>query len=678
VSLGDTFDLRPTWSASAQVPPPGLEVEVPAASSAQPTSADMSLLLDVQAWISHVEASVLKHLRQEHAQLRLLLTKSACGDSLEKLAPLSEEIGSRCVSGFIPRSGNVVPLTTGEQSKIAAEHNVVYTAGGGASLVCSAGHEKTEQSGRVVREFSEPPESVGVEAMNAARSIEPIMPNDSEKIGNVPNGEHPGIPESMDHTPSMPSDNSAAWVDIDGGDPGFNREVSSEEHSIGEIHTKPGGRLSSMSKLSSMPSQMSRRGLARLAFSREFEMFSSVVILVNCANLGLRTHDAVAANFPPSVVLCLDIFEHVCTAFFLFEFLLRVWVFGCRSFLPTSSEGRSNLVDAVLAIVGGVGITWVIPFVAYLARFDSTSATFQTLTVLRAVRLARLVRVLRTLPVFREAWMLIRGLTDSSRTLLWTIVVIFFVTYTFGIFGLASIVPELKSNLDFQRQSGSREDIERLESLMAIFGGLDRIMFTLVQVLCADSFHGFMRDTLVYVPWSWIYFYAYVAVACLVLMNLVTAIIVENAMEISRNDHEQLIQEREAKQRKEVKQLRNLFKLMDLDGSGTLCWEEFKSSFDDADMSKRWMLLDFKQEDCRELFRLLDDGDGEIDTNEFFEGLQKMRGPALSKDVFKLHKAFRRIERALQDSGHRMIQSESARLSGSQATSNRMTQSENM
>ena len=45
-----------------------------------------------------------------------------------------------------------------------------------------------------------------------------------------------------------------------------------------------------------------------------------------------------------------------------------------------------------------------------------------------------------------------------------------------------------------------------------------------------------MRQVLKYVNWSWLYFYAYIAVARVVLLNLVTAIIVENALAASRND----------------------------------------------------------------------------------------------------------------------------------------------
>jgi len=186
-------------------------------------------------------------------------------------------------------------------------------------------------------------------------------------------------------------------------------------------------------------------------------------------------------------------------------------------------------------------------------------------------------------------------------------------------------------------------DKQRIDATLFILDGLDKFMYTLVQVLLGDSFHEFMREILHFLPWSWMFFYAYIAIACFVLMNLVTAIIVENAMEQSNLDHELLDAENAAKMKREMKHLNSLFNTMDSDRSGTLCWDEFKLSFSDANMRKRWRLLDFQPEDCKELFNLLDDGDGEIETSEFFDGLSRMKGVAQAKDVFRLQKTLNKF-----------------------------------
>jgi len=248
------------------------------------------------------------------------------------------------------------------------------------------------------------------------------------------------------------------------------------------------------------------------------------------------------------------------------------------------------------------------------------------------------VRVVQRIPQFREAWLLLRGLMDSIRVLFWTVMVIMFVTYIFAIMGMVMISKELVERRDIAAEAGDESNLKELDELLEFVGGLDLMMSLLVQLLTLDSWNFLVRRIVKQMSWAWMYFYSYIAVAVFVLMNLVTAIIVENAVATSRNDEDHALKAREKKQRAELSQLQSLFEIMDVDGSGTISWAEFKGAFEDPDIAKKWKLLDFEADECRELFGLLDDGDGEIETTEFFEGLSKMKGQAQSKDIFRLMK----------------------------------------
>lgn len=208
----------------------------------------------------------------------------------------------------------------------------------------------------------------------------------------------------------------------------------------------------------------------------------------------------------------------------------------------------------------------------------------------------------------------------------------------FAIFGLLVLVNRLQEIQAEKIALGVSEDVERIDELLVYMGGLDRLMFTLVQVLTGDSFHSIMREILLYISWSWVYFYAYISVGTIVLMNLVTAIIVDNAMEKSRKDRDHAIREKEAEQQQDIKHFGELFQAMDTDDSGSLSWEEFQASFSDPQMRRNWMLLDFQPSDCKELFNLLDDGEGQIEIEEFMEALSQMKGVAMAKDVYRLQK----------------------------------------
>lgn len=386
-----------------------------------------------------------------------------------------------------------------------------------------------------------------------------------------------------------------------------------------------------------------RLRIANLVASPFFEGFFNFIIVVNCFTMGFEAEQTVKGPISSFVEVLLFVIEQILTALFLFELVCRVIVFGWRAFIPCMANEKEapdvwwNFMDGFLVLVTGVLFSWIIPFIAICFGFDADSGIFRTLTVLRAVRLLRLVRLIRRVPLFREAWLLLRGLTESMRTLFWTCTVIMFITYIFAVFGMVLITKELYERRS--KLSPTDDTYAELDEMLEFVGGLDLLMYTLIQLLTLDSWNGIVRVLLKQLPWCWAYFYAYIAVSVFVLMNLVTAIIVENAVKNSNLDMDEAIKAKEKEKRKELTTLESLFKEMDTDGSGTLNWEEFKEAFDDPLMVKKWRLLDFEPDECRELFGLLDDGDGEIETGEFFEGLAKMKGNAQSKDIFRLQKS---------------------------------------
>jgi len=390
---------------------------------------------------------------------------------------------------------------------------------------------------------------------------------------------------------------------------------------------------------STMASPIRRRGplLHRIVKSKLFEIFFSFLILLNCAFLGVEAHERVKYDMRPGMVEVFAVAEHVFTALFSIELFLRATVFGCASFSPIRKGNFLNFMDMLIVIFTGIVFTWAVPICAAIFGLDGENDTVRSFSILRASRLLRMVSVMQRLPMLREAFLLISGLTHSARTLFWTCTVIAFVTYVFAIFGLVLMVDDLQDQY-YDTVEGTTAHTE-LGELLLLFGGMDVFMYTLVQVLTGDSFHTFTRVLLKYVSWSWLYFYSYIAFASFVMMNLVTAIIVDNCLSQSRQDEHQEVVRLEHQKKKELKDLHSLFSRVDTDSSGTLSWKEFKKSFRDPVMTKKWLMLDFEPSECQELFNLLDDGDGEIETKEFFEGLRRLRGPASAKDVFRLQKA---------------------------------------
>merc|ERR1719330_1278500 len=124
-------------------------------------------------------------------------------------------------------------------------------------------------------------------------------------------------------------------------------------------------------------------------------------------------------------------------------------------------------------MVPGVLLTWVLPLFAALAGLDR-AGTLRIPTAFRVIRLARLARMFYRVPLFKDAWTLVRGLWDSAQTLMWTCVVIGLVTYIFAIFGLTVIVTPLQEKLASPEYAGDALDIEET---LGLLDGLDKFMF---------------------------------------------------------------------------------------------------------------------------------------------------------------------------------------------------------
>mmetsp|Transcript_60501 Transcript_60501/g.139555 ORF Transcript_60501/g.139555 Transcript_60501/m.139555 type:complete len:561 (+) Transcript_60501:265-1947(+) len=360
----------------------------------------------------------------------------------------------------------------------------------------------------------------------------------------------------------------------------------------------------------------------------------------------------------------LQVSEHVFTALFVMEFFIRWRATGFGQFLSPT-----GFADACLVWVTGVLLVWVLNPLKIKASF------MRYATVFRALRLMRIARVVKNIPAFKEMWLLLRGLFDSARTLFWTVTVIMFVTYLFGILFMLfvadaeewgqeerdgvqaataciavreSISGKPLTSVSFAELSTVLTPCESyaVESVSTrYFEALAPAMFTLLQVMTGDSWcEAIARRVNEVQPIMWILFVAFVAAGTLVLLNLVTAVIVDNALEISKEDEQEQLRVKRLEEAKTFRRLEVLFAEMDQDESGELTIEELHSSFEKQQVKDKFHLLDIDEGKVRELFSLLDiTGDGELSLKEFVDGLTKIKKPPQSWELLKVSSEVSRV-----------------------------------
>eukprot|EP00928_Gymnodinium_smaydae_P053941 TRINITY_DN3780_c0_g4_i2.p1 TRINITY_DN3780_c0_g4~~TRINITY_DN3780_c0_g4_i2.p1 ORF type:complete len:580 (+),score=55.17 TRINITY_DN3780_c0_g4_i2:55-1794(+) len=158
------------------------------------------------------------------------------------------------------------------------------------------------------------------------------------------------------------------------------------------------------------------------------DMVPAAVIVMNAIAIGLGT------DFHPESIVW-DVLEVCFTLFFMIEFCLKTWYFGCRSYW-TGKDWYWNWFDFLCLVLAVTDTVVMVIAYSYVMIYGSNSATdlgaFMQIKLLRLARLARIIRLLR-FKVFRELKELVQGVIAGVRVLLWAVVALILVIFTLGI-----------------------------------------------------------------------------------------------------------------------------------------------------------------------------------------------------------------------------------------------------
>jgi hypothetical protein len=252
------------------------------------------------------------------------------------------------------------------------------------------------------------------------------------------------------------------------------------------------------------------------------------------------------------------------------------------------------------------------------------------LRMLRLARIARLVRMVRLVPELKSMVYLISA---SMHAFIWTMALLLILIYCVAVYYTEVSAGIIRDN---EVDELGKEELLRhfgsigsstLSLFMAITGGDDwRNFVDQFRKLSQSSFllHSFL-------------FCVYMAVAVLVMLNLVTGVFVEGA--------QRMIQEE--KDAELVKTVRKLFNITDVDLSGEISFDEFEERLNQDDHNDLFNIIELQHAEAKSLFKLIDtDRSGTIDIAEFVQGCMRLRGPARSVDLSALKYAFDDITEA--------------------------------
>lgn len=390
------------------------------------------------------------------------------------------------------------------------------------------------------------------------------------------------------------------------------------EADVGEIEPRRSSVRMTLRKDDTMKvCALCRDTLRSVLSSTRFEVVMGVVILANAASIGMEQTDRIAGQQYTEICSTLD---EVFLLIYTVELAARFIAFG-RAVV----EDGWILFDFFLVLVGIV-TQWILPLV--LGSLDEAGLFM----VLRSARLLRLAKTVRLLIRFKELWMLVQGLLSSAYTMLYTLLLLVVILYIFACLGM---------ELVFEHPSavGASADLDFARVVQDKFSSLPVAMLSLVQFVCLDNV------SLIYVPLAkqdpllCIYFLALILVVGIVVMNLVTAVIVNSAMEQTAKDKHLLKVVEDDNRKQLLRSLRDLFLRLDEDNSGDVSRQELL----DIGVDELRMLRQLTGRDSPvDIFDALDlDGSDTIGIDEFCDGLWEV---AISQTPIEI----KRMEKQLQ------------------------------
>eukprot|EP00928_Gymnodinium_smaydae_P011589 TRINITY_DN14260_c0_g1_i1.p1 TRINITY_DN14260_c0_g1~~TRINITY_DN14260_c0_g1_i1.p1 ORF type:complete len:541 (+),score=136.33 TRINITY_DN14260_c0_g1_i1:80-1702(+) len=369
--------------------------------------------------------------------------------------------------------------------------------------------------------------------------------------------------------------------------------------------------------------------LRRLAQSRAFEWFGTLLIISNAVWVGFQTdyaarHQTMVA---PAYFFTVD---NLFCLFFVAELAVKIGSSG-RQFFTKMPEAKWNWFDVV--VVG----SQLFEVIANLF----ISSGFSMKRILNTIRILRMVRVLRVARVassFGELRKLVASVTASLVPLSWTLLLIFLLTYAFAILITYVVTEECLASPG--QHSEHRAEIEHY------YGDLWRAMYTLYMII-SDGVHWgeVMEPVEAISPLMKPAVCLFVAFQLFAMMNVITAYFVDAALQSASAD-----------ERDEV--AKNLLDALAHETHQTqqvedvvITREGFNHVVNHELMYEFLKILGIEPEEASHLFDLIDtSGSGSMKARDFVSGCAKLVGPARAEMTARI--SFEQRQLMLQAETH--------------------------
>ena len=360
-----------------------------------------------------------------------------------------------------------------------------------------------------------------------------------------------------------------------------------------------------------------------LVNSKEFVALVCSVIFANAAFIGVTSDQMVKDSFQifdgksiSDTGRATDAMEMIFNAAFGIELLLRLVALEGQFFIGV--DWTWNVFDSFLVVSSVVEL--------YLQASEVNFSFIRVLRLFRIIRTLRVVRLLRFATTLKNLRLMILAIIKSSGPLVFAtgiLLTLMFLVAVLVLHGVTSYVDQ------------SSQPSTVVDEMNIYFSSMPMTLLTLFMSITGGVNWWEVERLLLRVHIGYgIIFVVYIAVMFLGVLNIITGIFVNDAVEMASSDDDMMLQNEKDMRVDQVKKLKELFSKFDANQDQVLTLDEFEDQLLNPEVQVTLAKLGLEVSEAKLFFQALDvDKSGDVEIDEFVMGCMNLKGKTKLIDI---------------------------------------------
>jgi len=271
----------------------------------------------------------------------------------------------------------------------------------------------------------------------------------------------------------------------------------------------------------------------------------------------------------------------------------------------------------------------------------------RVIRMVRVVRLMRLFRIARFVRFIRALRTLVFSIVSTLKSVFWAMMLLGIIIYVFAILFTQAATGYTMAVL-IGDDTVVKISEEQHDRLLLYWGSLGSSMISLFMAISNGISWELISTPLGQVGGMYMFFFlGYITFVYFAVLNVVTGVFCQAALESTSSDQDSLMQAFLKHKMLYTQRFKDLFDMIDEDGSGSITKEELQEHIMDEKVAQNFAALDISPFDACNLFLLYDDRTGGVigrekstaggvQLDEFISGCLRLKGWARSSDMARL------------------------------------------